>query len=161
MFDSESGLHYNRHRYYDPSSSQYISPDPIGLQGGFRSPAYVQNPQSSFDPLGLTSCDKETDVDLDWESPDYDPRVERRALEDPYNHNFPHSFDESILKTVPTTVRGGGLGYALRGIRNGKEVVYNMIVRNGVVVHRDIVPLKEWPRRMKNFGWEVDLEDLL
>ncbi|WP_274541161.1 RHS repeat-associated core domain-containing protein [Escherichia sp. MOD1-EC7003] len=32
--DEESGLYYNRFRYYDCSSGQYISPDPIGLCGG-------------------------------------------------------------------------------------------------------------------------------
>ncbi|WP_425605024.1 RHS repeat-associated core domain-containing protein [Bombiscardovia apis] len=31
--DDESGLHYNRFRYYDPDTGQYISPDPIGLLG--------------------------------------------------------------------------------------------------------------------------------
>ena len=33
-FDEESGLHYNRHRYYDPHCARYISQDPIGLAGG-------------------------------------------------------------------------------------------------------------------------------
>ena len=30
-FDEESGLHYNRHRYYNPNTRQFISQDPIGL----------------------------------------------------------------------------------------------------------------------------------
>jgi RHS repeat-associated protein len=29
--DQETGLYYNRFRYYDPEAGQYISPDPIGL----------------------------------------------------------------------------------------------------------------------------------
>ncbi|MEZ2793493.1 RHS repeat-associated core domain-containing protein, partial [Proteus terrae] len=33
--DKESGLYYNRFRYYDKDTGQYISPDPIGLLGGF------------------------------------------------------------------------------------------------------------------------------
>ncbi|WP_072001988.1 RHS repeat domain-containing protein [Siccibacter colletis] len=32
LYDSESGLFYNRHRYYDPEAEQYISPDPPGLK---------------------------------------------------------------------------------------------------------------------------------
>ena len=32
--DEESGLVYNRFRYYDPESGNYISSDPIGLNGG-------------------------------------------------------------------------------------------------------------------------------
>ena len=31
--DSETGLYYNRFRYYDPSTGAYISQDPIGLAG--------------------------------------------------------------------------------------------------------------------------------
>ncbi|MDC6117325.1 RHS repeat-associated core domain-containing protein [Serratia rubidaea] len=33
-FDAETGLHYNRYRYYDPQTGSYISQDPIGLVGG-------------------------------------------------------------------------------------------------------------------------------
>ncbi len=32
-YDSETGLHYNWHRYYDPKIGRYISSDPIGLVG--------------------------------------------------------------------------------------------------------------------------------
>ncbi|HEX4504039.1 MAG TPA: PAAR-like domain-containing protein [Scandinavium sp.] len=51
--DPESGLHYNRFRYYDDDSGQYISPDPIGLNGGINLYAYVKNPLTWIDPLGL------------------------------------------------------------------------------------------------------------
>ncbi|MDN7879362.1 RHS repeat-associated core domain-containing protein [Burkholderia aenigmatica] len=30
--DQETGLHYNRYRYYDPNSGRYIIQDPLGLQ---------------------------------------------------------------------------------------------------------------------------------
>jgi len=52
-YDEESGLHYNRHRYYDPQTAQYLSPDPLGLGGGVRPQGYVDNPLSWVDPLGL------------------------------------------------------------------------------------------------------------
>lgn len=55
-YDPESGLHYNRHRYYDPDTAQYLSPDPLGLQGGLRPQGYVDNPNTHVDPLGLASC---------------------------------------------------------------------------------------------------------
>jgi RHS repeat-associated protein len=32
--DVETGLYYNRFRYYDPEVGSYISQDPIGLEGG-------------------------------------------------------------------------------------------------------------------------------
>ncbi|WP_270958970.1 RHS repeat-associated core domain-containing protein [Burkholderia pseudomallei] len=51
--DEESGLHYNFHRYYDPATGQYLSPDPLGLAGGLRTHAYVHDPLQWVDPLGL------------------------------------------------------------------------------------------------------------
>ncbi|QLI83208.1 RHS domain-containing protein [Chitinibacter fontanus] len=52
-FDAESGLHYNRHRYYDPEIGRFISSDPIGLLGGLNTHAYAPNPVEWIDPLGL------------------------------------------------------------------------------------------------------------
>jgi len=52
--DDETGLSYNRYRYYDPETGRYISPDPIGLEGGLRAFAYVSNsPLLAVDPTGL------------------------------------------------------------------------------------------------------------
>ena len=56
MYDAESGLHYNRNRYYDPQTGQYLSPDPISLAGGLRTQGYVHNPNEWVDPLGLCGC---------------------------------------------------------------------------------------------------------
>ncbi|STR05632.1 Uncharacterized conserved protein [Hafnia alvei] len=54
--DDESGLFYNRFRYYDGESGQYVSPDPIGLRSGLRPYGYVSNPLKWIDPLGLACC---------------------------------------------------------------------------------------------------------
>ncbi|WP_309243369.1 RHS repeat-associated core domain-containing protein [Caballeronia sp. CLC5] len=54
--DHETGLHYNRNRYYDPATGRYLSKDPIGLAGGFNYYQYANaNPVGGIDPLGLTS----------------------------------------------------------------------------------------------------------
>ena len=52
--DAETGLHYNRYRYYDPALGRYISPDPAGPQGGLNAFAYARNnPFDYGDPWGL------------------------------------------------------------------------------------------------------------
>jgi RHS repeat-associated protein len=55
--DREIGLYYNRFRYYDPTLGQYISQDPIGLDGGIAAYAYVRDPGQCSDPLAL-SCQR-------------------------------------------------------------------------------------------------------
>jgi RHS repeat-associated protein len=53
QIDRESGLFYNRHRYYDPQMGRYITQDPIGLAGGVNNYCYPNNPMQMVDPLGL------------------------------------------------------------------------------------------------------------
>ncbi|WP_265434849.1 HNH/endonuclease VII fold putative polymorphic toxin, partial [Aeromonas salmonicida] len=55
-YDQETGLYYNRYRYFDPELGQYISSDPIGFAGGLRPQGYVHNPLEWVDPLGLAGC---------------------------------------------------------------------------------------------------------
>ena len=51
--DVETGLYYNRFRYYEPNKGTYISQDPIGLWGGHKLYAYVHNPNYWLDEFGL------------------------------------------------------------------------------------------------------------
>ncbi|MFB7979388.1 putative T7SS-secreted protein [Streptomyces vinaceus] len=55
-YDPESGLHHNYFRTYDPETARYLSPDPIGLDGGPNHYWYGPNPLEWVDPLGLALC---------------------------------------------------------------------------------------------------------
>lgn len=51
--DAETGLYYNRYRYYDADSGRYISQDPISVLGGSNFYRYGVNPLMWIDPFGL------------------------------------------------------------------------------------------------------------
>lgn len=51
--DDETGLFYNRFRYYDSDSCRYINRDPISLWGGLNLFIYPTNPTNWTDRLGL------------------------------------------------------------------------------------------------------------
>ena len=51
--DPETGLHYNYCRYYDPSTANFLAPDPAGIAAGLNGYAYVADPINFYDPFGL------------------------------------------------------------------------------------------------------------
>jgi len=53
--DCETGLYYNRFRYYDYDSGEYVSQDPIGLVGGLGIYSYVRCVTTYIDIFGLAS----------------------------------------------------------------------------------------------------------
>ncbi|MER7836819.1 DUF6531 domain-containing protein [Streptomyces sp. NPDC096040] len=52
-YDPETGLHHNYFRTYDPETARYLTPDPLGLRPAPNPVAYVHNPHTWIDPLGL------------------------------------------------------------------------------------------------------------
>ena len=53
-YDTESGLHYNWNRYYDPFLGRYLQSDPLGLDAGMNFFVYASNsPLNYIDPKGL------------------------------------------------------------------------------------------------------------
>ncbi|VWB33907.1 rhsD protein [Burkholderia lata] len=68
--DTETGLHYNRHRYYSPEGGIFISQDPIGLLGGLNLYRYLPNAINGIDPLGLSPWGKgENENTTAWRGP--------------------------------------------------------------------------------------------
>ncbi|MCL2552764.1 MAG: DUF6531 domain-containing protein [Actinomycetia bacterium] len=62
--DPETGLNYNVHRYYDPETARYTSPDPLGLAPAPNPVAYADNPLTDSDPLGLAKRPHRSDATL-------------------------------------------------------------------------------------------------
>ena len=52
--DEETGVYYNRFRYYDPNTGTYISQNPISILGGVNTFAYVFDCNIGIDIMGLT-----------------------------------------------------------------------------------------------------------
>jgi len=87
-YDQETGLHYNWHRYYDPKTGRYLTPDPIGLRGGINPFVYVlNNPVNAIDPLGLMSATSAAAIDAIINNP-----------------NIPHEQKIEIIKSIPTNL---------------------------------------------------------
>ena len=65
--DPETGLHYNFFRYYDPSTAHYLSADLLGVSPNPNNAhAYVSNPLTWTDPLGLAPYIRVSPKHSDW-----------------------------------------------------------------------------------------------
>jgi len=62
--DVETGLYYNRFRYYSPDEGGYISQDPIRLDGGIKLYGYVKDTNVLVDIMGLNGG-----TGLEWVDP--------------------------------------------------------------------------------------------
>ncbi len=63
IFRQETGLHYNRYRYYSPYVGGLFQ-RPIRLLGGDNVYAYAPNPVEWVDPLGLNSTSKNSEEEM-------------------------------------------------------------------------------------------------
>jgi len=55
--DAETGLAYNRWRYYDADSGRFVTTDPLRLASGDHPFRYAYNPCGWLDPLGLADVE--------------------------------------------------------------------------------------------------------
>lgn len=68
-YDSESWLYYYGYRYYDPSTTKWISKDPLAEAGGWNLTCFCGNdPVNNFDPTGLdTDFGVRVGVQIGWD----------------------------------------------------------------------------------------------
>jgi RHS repeat-associated protein len=101
--DAETGLYYNRFRYYDPAAGGYVAMDPLGLAGGSALRAYVEDPLTWSDARGLS---KRADY---GGSPE--PVI---TLRDPFEIHFSHPVRRSSKLSNPAHGTVADLATALR-----------------------------------------------
>jgi RHS repeat-associated protein len=71
-YDEKTGLHYNWHRYYDPKTGRYLTPDPLGIDGGINLYAYTaNNPINGYDLDGAKPVFQGKNCPSDEFDPDY------------------------------------------------------------------------------------------
>jgi RHS repeat-associated protein len=112
-FDGETSLQYNYFRDYDPSLGRYTESDPIGIDGGVNTFAYVgADPIRYLDSLGLQ--------EEDLPAPDLDREIERNreALEPP---PAPESKPPSCTIENPTGGPQFANPYSTRDARGGPK----------------------------------------
>jgi RHS repeat-associated protein len=91
--DGETGLRYNRYRYFDPQTQQFVSQDPMRLIAGSHVYACGINISGWVDPLGLNPTCRMTD------------RAVKRASELPIVRQGTRAWDEAVA-----AMRRGGRG---------------------------------------------------
>ena len=128
--DEETGLHYNRFRYYAPGEGRFIHEDPIRLAGGENLAAYAPNPVSWTDPFGLNG-DPATATHITYVGVDsatgkpyvgYASMQGHQTPQDVLSYRYGGNFDR-FGGTAPT-VQYSGYGQAGKATARGLEQRY-------------------------------------
>jgi RHS repeat-associated protein len=109
--DQETGLCYNRFRYYDSEAGRYISQDPLGqLVDAYN---YVRKPETSADPLGLA----------EWV--------------DPNDLNFSQGYVTGETETYEKAMRDGEWDWDRKSKKGNPVAVLTVVEVDGKLVSMD------------------------
>lgn len=126
-FDTESGLHYNLHRYYDPETGTYVCADPLGIDPKPNPRTYVGNPLTQVDPLGLTQQE-------DWAQDDYNVASQLHTALHPRAQSARTTAVLSAIDGSGNRVRvaaTNGPSLLAPGLRNDLEAAVTMVQLSG------------------------------
>jgi RHS repeat-associated protein len=114
-YDKETGTHYNINRDYNPVTGRYIQSDPIGLDGGLSTFAYVNgNPVMLVDLEGLCGSSDEDEPKVGrLTTCDGDSSFAAMSEQDKFRNNRNYITTDSILSlSYSTELRSFGIGCA-------------------------------------------------
>ncbi|WIX85701.1 RHS repeat-associated core domain-containing protein [Amycolatopsis sp. DG1A-15b] len=132
--DRETGLHYNFHRYYDPATARYLSPDPLGFGPSANNYTYVVNPLIVSDPFGLAS--------VRGARGRYESNPDTPSNPDAGRHQYPSDYrqsthDEMAAKFTVEGQAARGVPVDSHGVRIPREQL------NWVDIDGNPIPFKE------------------
>ena len=94
--DIETGLYYNRFRYYSPAEGMYTQQDPIGLSGGMVLYEYVKDTNTQFDPLGWITVFRALNGAQESQALNNEPIIPKNSTA---NYSIQEHIDDGKLNT--------------------------------------------------------------
>jgi RHS repeat-associated protein len=167
-FDPESGLHYNHHRYYDPLTARYTTPDPLGLAPAPDPAGYVHNPCTTSDPLGLAPYENNGGLGELQKVNKPDPAADKLAEKlggesrlkfenDPSGREFDAISDDYVAQTKPEGMQMGS------AFRNQAKATFERSIESGRTpyFHFEGEPTPEVINKLKDYGRRYGIEPVI
>ncbi|NEB82141.1 type IV secretion protein Rhs, partial [Streptomyces sp. SID14478] len=167
-FDPESGLHYNHHRYYDPLTARYTTPDPLGLDPAPDPAGYVHNPCTTSDPLGLAPYENNGGLGELQKVPKPDPAADKLAEKlggesrmkfenDPSGREFDAISDDYVAQTKPEGMQMGS------AFRNQAKATFERAIESGRTpyFHFEGQPTAEVVSKLQDYGRRYGLDPVI
>ncbi|MFF5435847.1 restriction endonuclease fold toxin, partial [Streptomyces griseofuscus] len=167
-YDPETGLHYNHHRYYDPHSGRYITPDPLGLLPAPDPIGYVHNPHTHSDPLGLAPYENNGGlgelIKVNKPDPAADALAERLGGEsrvkfehDPKGREIDAISDDYVAQSKPGGMQMGS------ALRNQAKATFEYAIQSGRTpyFHFDGEPGPGVIAKLQEYGRRYGIEPVI